>query len=164
MSGDEDLRRLRWRCRRGLLELDLILLRFDAFKSPNVVHFFPPDETHPEELGRALAQRLHEDLGDGGPIETEFVEGLITIIAEMETQWQREIAEEFVKLRRTGLDFADAIEALVRKGPPEWPGDEQDLLKQIRRFTRFVLQDGHSMPGGKTYGRFVEEMFRRILG
>ena len=28
MSGDEDLRRLRWRCRRGLLELDLILLRF----------------------------------------------------------------------------------------------------------------------------------------
>ena len=28
MSGDEDLRRVRWRCRRGLLELDLILLRF----------------------------------------------------------------------------------------------------------------------------------------
>ena len=28
MSGDKDLRRLRWRCRRGLLELDLILLRF----------------------------------------------------------------------------------------------------------------------------------------
>lgn len=28
MSGDQDLRRLRWRCRRGLLELDLILLRF----------------------------------------------------------------------------------------------------------------------------------------
>ena len=28
MSGDENLRRVRWRCRRGLLELDLILLRF----------------------------------------------------------------------------------------------------------------------------------------
>ncbi len=28
MSGDEDLRRVRWRCRRGLLELDLLLLRF----------------------------------------------------------------------------------------------------------------------------------------
>ncbi len=28
MTGDEDLRRVRWRCRRGLLELDLILLRF----------------------------------------------------------------------------------------------------------------------------------------
>ncbi len=28
MSGDEDLRRVRWRCRRGLLELDLILRRF----------------------------------------------------------------------------------------------------------------------------------------
>lgn len=28
MNDDEDLRRLRWRCRRGLLELDLILLRF----------------------------------------------------------------------------------------------------------------------------------------
>jgi antitoxin CptB len=28
VSGDENLRRVRWRCRRGLLELDLILLRF----------------------------------------------------------------------------------------------------------------------------------------
>ena len=28
MNDDEDLRRLRWRCRRGLLELDLTLLRF----------------------------------------------------------------------------------------------------------------------------------------
>lgn len=28
MSGNEELRRLRWRCRRGLLELDVILLRF----------------------------------------------------------------------------------------------------------------------------------------
>jgi len=97
-------------------------------------------------------------------VETESaVEEITTILVEAETEWQRTIAEEFGKLRRAGLNFADAIEALIYKGPPDRPSNEQDLLKRIRKFTRFVLQAGHSIPDGKTYGRFVEEMFRRIL-
>ncbi len=36
MSDDEDLRRLRWRCRRGLLELDLVLLRFVDERYPTL--------------------------------------------------------------------------------------------------------------------------------
>ena len=132
----------------------------DAFKSPNVLHFLPPDETSPEKIAWAFAQAMHEKFGT--PLETD--EELLAIFVEAETEWQQDIAEEFVKLRRTGLNFADAIETLVRKNAlPEWLSDEQDLLKRIRKFTRFVLQAGHSIPGGKTYGRFVEEMFRRIL-
>ncbi|HEY6094533.1 MAG TPA: succinate dehydrogenase assembly factor 2 [Gallionellaceae bacterium] len=28
MSGEDELKRLRWRCRRGMLELDIVLERF----------------------------------------------------------------------------------------------------------------------------------------
>lgn len=130
----------------------------DAFKPHNVLHFFPPDERSPEEIARAMFQELAEKFETRPDAEAEFMEKMVPMLVKVETECQQKIAEEFVKLQRAGLDFADAIEILVFcKGPPE------DLSKWVRQVTRFVLQDGHSIPDGKTYGLFVGELTQRIL-
>jgi len=73
MEGADELRRLRWQCRRGLLELDLLLARFldrrypalavpdqEAFRrllqepDPRLLAWLQGQERPPEELKNIL--------------------------------------------------------------------------------------------------------------
>lgn len=57
MSNAEEIRRLQWRCRRGLLELDVLLGRFLANHYENLA----PSE---QEVFSALLERSDQDLID----------------------------------------------------------------------------------------------------
>lgn len=72
--NDEALRRRRrWRCRRGLLELDLLLLGFfdahyDAMTAPERERFGRLLERSDEELGAWLLRGEKEDQGGFGEL------------------------------------------------------------------------------------------------
>lgn len=76
MAASEQTRRLQWRCRRGMLELDVLLERFLTGHYENL----PPND---QAIFAALLERSDQDLIDwllvGKPAPSEFV-GLVVVI------------------------------------------------------------------------------------
>lgn len=76
--ANEQLKRLKWRCRRGLLELDVLLERFLSRHYENL-------SASDQEVFAALLERSDQDLIDwllvGKPAPAEFTQ-LVGVIAK----------------------------------------------------------------------------------
>lgn len=77
MIASEHAKRLQWRCRRGLLELDVLLERF-------LTRYYENLSASDQETFAALLERSDQDLIDwllvGKPAPSEFA-GLVEVIA-----------------------------------------------------------------------------------